>query len=303
MRCDYQRATFWGENIFHEGEIKALFPVRLLQIQNHLGGEWKHNKKTLNGYQMRFDLVRDDEVLCYALSDGSGDAAGSHQIESVGHTAAEVRTVLDLVFDQRYATARRDTCFDFMDDDDYTQFHALAAIAREMATARKMSYDQVGQGWLVKGETMTIYLGSRNSPVFIRIYLRGLKTIKEGGVDDPRRVRVEIEVKPGKKASKESLTLLNDAELFGCSKWSKEFIEKAGIHGIDRHIVGTVWKLSDEQRSFAHLIKQYGPLLEKILDRRGALGLEKMIRDQIKVPQHVRDSLRSIEIEKEVAEW
>lgn len=304
MRCDYLRATFWGESVFQDGEIKDLFGVRLLQLKERLGGEWEHNKKSLNGYRIRFDLVRDETVLCSGLTDGAGDAAGSHQIEAVGHTAAEVKPVLDEVFQNQYASARRDTCFDFIDDDEYSQFHMLAGIGREMGAAGKMHYDQVGQGWLGHvGETMTAYLGSRSSPVVIRIYTRGLKTLKEGGVDDPRRIRVEVEVKPGKKASKEALTMLDDAQLFGCSKWSLEFMQRAGIQGIDRHVVGTVWKLSDEQRAFAHLVKQYGPLLEKILDRRGAAGLEKMIRDQIRCKQEIRDSLRSLEIEQEVSEW
>lgn len=305
MRCDYLRATFRGDSIFHEGEIKDLFPVRLLQIQNHLGGEWIHSKKTLNGYRIRFDLVRDGEEVCHALTDGSGDAQGTHQVESTGHCAAEVKPVLDEVLGQAgYASARRDTCFDFIDEEGYTQFHKLCDLGREMGVSGKMHYDQIGQGWLgIPGETMTAYLGSRSSPVMIRIYTRGLKTLKEGGVDDPLRIRVEVEVKPGKRAGKEALSMLSDEQLFGCAKWSQEFMEKVGINGIRRHVVGTVWKLSDKQRVFAHLVKQYGGLLEEILDQRGAQGLEKMIRDQRRVGFEVREALRSIEIEEEVAQW
>lgn len=304
MRCDYLRAGFRGDSIFHQGEIKELFPVRLIQLQELLGGEWKSSKKLLNGYGWRFDLIRDDEEICRALSLGSGDAEGTHQIESAGHYAVEVKAAMDEIFGPAYSCARRDTCFDFIDDDNLTKFHEICNIARAMGVEKIMSYDQIGQGWLgIPGETMTAYLGSRKSAVMIRIYTRGLKTLKEGGLDDRRRIRVEVEVKPGKRAGKEALALLSDEQLFGCAKWSKDFIDKLGISGIDRHAVGTVWKLSDKQRVFAHLVKQYGGLLEEILDQRGAAGLEKAIRQQRRVSQEVRDALRSFEIEEEVSEW
>jgi hypothetical protein len=304
MRCDYLRATFRGDSIFHEDKIQDLFAVRLLQIQKQLGGEWKHSKKPLNGYRIKFDLIRNDDLICHALTDGSGDAQGTHQIESVGHFAAEVKPVLDDVLGVSYSTARRDTCFDFVDDDKFTQFHNLCDIAREMGVSGKMHYDQIGQGWLgIPGETMTAYMGSRNSPVMIRIYTRGLKTLKEGGVDDPYRVRVEVEVKPGKKAAKDALSMLSDEQLFGCSKWSLEFMQKVGITGIERHVVGTVWKLSDKEKVFAHLVKQYGGLLEEILDQKGANGLELMIRNQRKVSLEVKKLVDQIEIDEEVSKW
>lgn len=304
MRCDYLRATFRGDSIFQEDQIKPLFEVRLLQVKNLLGGEWVHSKKTLNGYRIRFDLVRDGDTICSALTDGSGDAEGTHQIEAVGHTAAEVKPALDEVLGVNYATARRDTCFDFIDDDEFTQFNQLCRIAREMGEAGKMQYDQIGQGWLgIKGETMTAYLGSRKSPVMIRIYTRGLKTLKEGGVDDPRRIRVEIEVKPSKRAAKDALTMLGDEQLFGCAKWSLEFMQRVGITDIQRHVVGTVWKLSEKEKVFAHLVKQYGGLLEEILDQKGANGLEQMIRKQRQVSLEVRRLVDQIHVEEEASKW
>lgn len=305
MRCDYIRAGFRGDSIFHEGEIKDLFPVRLIQLQKVLGGDWKSSKKLLNGYGWRFDLIRDGEQICFALSNGSGSAEGTHLIESAGHFSVEVKAAMDKVFGPAYSCARRDTCFDFIDDDDdLPRFHEICNLARSMGAQKIMTYDQMGQGWLgILGETMTAYMGSRHSPVMIRIYTRGRKTLKEGGVDDARRIRVEVEVKPGKRSGKEALALLSDEQLFGCAKWSKDFIEKLGIMGINRHAVGTVWKLSDKQRVFAHLVKQYGGLLEEILDQRGAAGLEKAIRDQRRVSYEVRETLRSLEIAEEVKEW
>lgn len=304
MRCDYIRGTFRGDTVFRDGRVEDLFGVRLQELQAILGGVWEHQKKATNGYAIRFALVRDDETICHALTEGSGDAAGTHQIEASGHHSPEVRAAMNEVFGQvGYTSARRDTCFDIIDDENFTLFHQLAEIGREMARAGRMKYDQVGQGWLVPGQTMTIYLGSRNSPVMIRIYTRGLKTLAEGGVDDPRRIRVEVEVKPGKREGKKALSMLDDHQLFGCAAWAKEYMERAGITGIDRHKVGTVWKPSDEQRVFAHLIKQYGGLLESILDRRGAAGLEKMIRDQRRVSQEIRDTIRGLEIAEEVEQW
>lgn len=304
MRCDYIRATFRGDQIFRDGRPQDLFGVRLLDLQSVLGGEWQHQKKSANGYAIRFALVRDEDVICYAMTQGAGDAEGTHQIEASGHHSPEVREALNqTIGPMHYATARRDTCFDLIDDDNFTLFHQLAALGRDMSKAGRMKYDQIGQGWITPGQTMTIYLGSRNSPVMIRIYTRGLKTLAEGGMDDPRRIRVEVEVKPGKRQGKDSLSLLDDHTLFGCSGWSKEFIERAGVSGIERHKVGTVWKPSDKQRVFAHMIKQYGGLLEELLDQKGPEGLAKMIRDQRRVDYQIREKLRSLEIAEEVEQW
>lgn len=304
MRCDYIKATFRGDQTFRDGLVQDLFGVRLLDLQAILGGDWQHQKKSVNGYGIRFALVRGEDTVCEAFTDGTGDAAGTHQIEAKGHFSPEVRDAINQVFGEMgYTTPRRDTCFDLIDDEAFTLFHQLADIGRDMAKAGRMKYDQVGQGWLVPGQTMTIYLGSRNSPVMIRIYTRGLKTLQEGGIDDPRRIRVEVEVKPGKRDAKQALSMLPDHALFGCAAWAKEFMERAGISGIERHKVGTVWKPSDKQRVFAHLVKQYGGLLEEILDQRGAAGLEKMIRDQRRVGYEIRDALRTLEIQEEVAQW
>ena len=304
MRCDYLRATFRGDSIFHEDKIQDLFTVRLLQFQKVLGGEWQHSKKSTNGYRIRWDLIRENELICFAQTDGTGDAEGTNQIESAGHFAAEIKPACDEVLGVNYSTARRDTCFDFIDDEEYSQFHNLCAIARSMGEAGRMHYDQIGQGWLgIKGETMTAYMGSRNSPVMIRIYTRGLKTLKEGGIDNPLRIRVEVEVKPSKRAAKDALTLLGDEQLFGCAKWSLEFMQRVGITDIQRHVVGTVWKLSDKEKVFAHLVKQYGGLLEEILDKKGANGLEQMIRKQRQISLEVRRLVDQIHVDEEVSKW
>ena len=56
----------------------------LFELQERLGGKWEHNKKTLNGYRIRFDLVRDETVLCSGLTDGAGDAAGRYPAHAGG---------------------------------------------------------------------------------------------------------------------------------------------------------------------------------------------------------------------------
>lgn len=295
MRCDYIRATFRQEVAHWNGEIVDAVQVRMLELQGVLGGEWRHEKRSLNGYRERFGLWRGDDHVCWFMTGGSGDAEGTHMVEASGHNSPEVKEALDNLLPD-YNTARRDTCFDFIDEPGLPMFHELAAIGRSMAAERRVSYDQVGQGWHVPGETMTAYLGSRKSPVFMRIYTRGLKTLKEGGVDNPLRVRVEIEVKPNKSAQKRSLRELNDAQLFGCAKWALEFIQQAGIQGIDRHIVGTVWKPSDRQRAFSSMVKQYGRLIEEVIKDHGDEEFLRMLRVELRQTQEVRRALEAVAV-------
>lgn len=302
MRCDYIRATFRGDQTFQDGQVLDLFGFRLQQIQAILGGEWVHQKRGVNGYAIRVNLEREGEAICMAMTQGSGDAAGTHQVEAQGHFSPEVKAALDQVLGD-YNTARRDTCFDILDEPGYPLFEQMAEVGRQMAREKRMKYDQVGQGWLVPGETRTIYLGSRNSPVMIRIYTRGLKTLSEGGIDDPLRIRVEVEVKPGKAHQKAHLTTLSDEQLFGCAGWAKEFMDRLGVLGIERQKVGTVWKPTDKQKAFSHLVKQYGGLILDIIERAGPQGFETMVRNQVRCSQEIRDKLRSFEIEQEVQQW
>nr|CRY96477.1 hypothetical protein [uncultured prokaryote] len=305
MRCDAIRATIRGESIFRDGGEQSYFGVSMEDLKCKLGGEWVRTKKGRNGYRLSYQLERENEVICSAFSNGSGDAEGTHQFEAQGHHSVEVKNALDAVFTcTGYATARRDTCFDLLDEPGYPIFHSLADLGRSMAAKKRMTYDQVGQGWICPGETMTVYLGSRNSPVMIRIYLRGLKTIKEGGDDDPLRIRVEVEVKPGKREGKKALSMLSDESLFGCSGWAKDFMEQAGVMGLERHKVGTVWKPSDKQRVVHHLMRQYGGLLRQLLEEKGADGLAALIlssRDEIQ--EGAKKTAKKIVLEQSVEEW
>lgn len=292
MRCDYLRATFWGQEMFRDGQVLDRFTYRLRELSEVLGGSWEHQKGGRNGYGIRFSLVRDGEVVCDALTDGAGDAEGSHQIEVQGERSVEVRAAMTEVFGvDGYATARRDTCLDLIDDERFSTFHRLAALARELAKKSRVSYSQLGQGWLgLPGETMTFYLGSRKSPVMIRVYTRGLKTINEGGEDNPLRIRIEVEVKPGKKAGKEELTRLDDAQLFGCSAWSRQFMQQAELCITDRIRMGTVWTPTNHDRVKNAMMRQYGPFLLAELERRGPDGLAQWIRDHDEARDRARQA-------------
>lgn len=304
MRCDAIRATIRGSTIIRHGEEVDYFGTSMEDLRQHLGGDWIRVKKARNGYRLAWQLERDGEALCMAFTAGSGDAEGTHQFEAQGHHSVEVREALDKVFGPMgYATARRDTCFDIIDEEGLPMFHQLAALGREMAAAKRMAYDQVGQGWVRPGETMTVYLGSRNSPVMIRIYTRGLKTIQEGGEDNPLRIRVEVEVKPGKAQGKRTLSMLPDHALFGCSGWAKEFMERCGVAGIERYKVGTVWKPSEKERVVHHLLRQYGGVLRELLDRHGPEGLATIIRSHDEVKDAVKAAVAKQELVSTVEAW
>lgn len=305
MRCDYLKGTFQGDQIFRDGRAQDLFTIRLLDLQAILGGEWVHQRGGANGYAIKFHLVRDDQVVAQAFTEGSGDASGTHQVEAKGGVSPEVREAMNAVFGvDGYACARRDTCLDILDDDDLSTFKGLDQLAQQIAKERRVQYNRQGQGWLgVPGETMTFYLGARTSPVMIRVYMRGLKTIKEGGQDDPRRIRIEVEVKPGKRAGKQELAKLTDAQLFGCSSWSREFMRRADLLLVDRVRVGTVWQPSDQDKVVFAMLKQYGKVLRGVLEKRGADGLAKLILEHDERALKAKEALSAMLIDQESEIW
>lgn len=300
MRCDYIRATFRQESLFHEGRIyqgAEVADLRCAQIAGILGCELALAKSSRSGYRTRFQMLRAGDVIAEFMTDGTGDAEGSHMVEASGHVSPEVRQALNTVLGDEYSTARRDTCLDFIDDPGFPKFHQAAELGREFCRQGRVKYDQLGTGWLVEGQTMTFYLGSRNSPVFIRGYTRGLKTILEGGQDDPHRIRIEVEVKPGKAQGKRDLTKLDDAQLFGCSRWSIDYMKALDVQGIQRHQVGTVWRMSDKERATAHMVKQYGALIEELIVQHGPDGFAALVRNQRKHGDVVRKAREAMAVE------
>lgn len=109
----------------------------------------------------------------------------------------------------------------------------------------------------------TIYLGSRKSQVFVRVYQKGLKLAEELQLaaadipDDLRNwVRIEIEFKPQKRLAKRFATTATPLAIWGTSQWTRDFAMEALSIEAERVVVSER-RESDHERALRHCATQY----------------------------------------------
>ena len=150
-------------------------------------------------------------------------------------------------------------------------FEQLVALAQDFEQRFGIRLDWAGAAVSNPDRGTTVYLGSRKSAVFVRIYQKGLKLAEEMGlvgeaIPDSLRhwVRIELEFKPQKKRAKEIASGLSPLGLWGVSPWTRQFAMEALSIEAERVTV-TERRESDHQRALRFMAQQYRGHLEQLL--------------------------------------
>lgn len=151
-------------------------------------------------------------------------------------------------------------------------YQELSQLAARVAESHRIKRTRVVPDGPLEGST--IYLGSRSSPVFCRIYEKGKQVLSKGyhieeselpgGVAGSRLedwVRCEIEVKPKHPVAREAIAGMSPDDVWGCSAWSNQVRQDMGHLPAPRFNVGSVWRASNTERLYRALLTQYGPFL------------------------------------------
>jgi hypothetical protein len=179
-----------------------------------------------------------------------------------------------------HAPARIDSAIDRSGPDLFDQLNRLA-LRYEADFGVKLDRD--GADLTNPDRGSTIYLGSRKSQAFVRIYQKGLKHAEEMGLvgdaipDELRHwVRIELEYKPDKRPARMKAARLSPRALWGCSPWTQRFatdalsIEAKRVHMTER-------RESNQERAMRFLIQQYGPTIRKQVELLG--GWDRLADD------------------------
>ncbi len=133
----------------------------------------------------------------------------------------------------------------------------------------------------------TLYLGSRSSQTYVRVYQKGLQIAEEMGLhgddipDELRHwVRVELEYKPDKRFARMKAAKLAPAELWGCSPWTRCFAKLA--LSIDAEKIKMSEKReTNEERAWRYCLQQYGPTMLKRIHRLGWKSFVEGLEDDL----------------------
>jgi len=122
---------------------------------------------------------------------------------------------------------------------------------------------------MAKGRTL--YVGSRQSLAYLRIYEKGKeKAVRSGGeITDPDHVRAEAEIKPQNMVQGYALASLEPREYWRCSPWLNQYSTILFQKNMDRIRLWTVTKESDDDMAFAYMLKQYGAVLARQIAANG----------------------------------
>ncbi|MBV7267558.1 replication initiation factor domain-containing protein [Erythrobacter ani] len=150
-----------------------------------------------------------------------------------------------------------------MDIRDFGLFDKIAQFARGFARSNRLKLSFAGD-WANQYEGRTVYIGSRTSQVFVRVYEKGIKTAKENGLpltaDLRDLVRIELEFKPQTKAAKALAPTITGPEMWGSTDWTRQFADRVLGMGAKRVSIRDQ-RVSNDERSRRLMAQQYARIL------------------------------------------
>lgn len=214
--------------------------------------------RPLNGYERAY-LIKRGETELVRVQWG-GNTGTRVQAEASGDNAPEFSCHLREKFTD-HLVIRADVALDYCEPGAWESLYSLSietADKYRLKTEHRGDYHRAEKG-------RTFYIGSRQSPAYNRIYEKGIQT---GG--NPDHVRSEFEFKPKTERARVAYAKATPEQILLASNWSAHFYGVlTGIKGLKLAPAGTVRKLTDDQKAFLHMMKQYGPLLGRILAEKG----------------------------------
>lgn len=115
----------------------------------------------------------------------------------------------------------------------------------------------------------TVYLGSRKSEMFLRVYEKGLEVAGKEGLAKPipdeyrHWVRAELEFKPHQRAAKAAVAGMEPNEFWGVSDWLADFAQEAfAMHC--QPVSLRERRESDHDRAMRWMVHQYATHLDAL---------------------------------------
>jgi hypothetical protein len=208
--------------------------------------------KALYGWENGVRIHRGDIELARAYFGGANGSDCVH-VRHEGAAAVGLEKVLREYISTsgafHYAT-RVDVCEDWIQAG---LFDWMSDRAIRFAVDNNLKIGQAGD-W-ERGRERTLYIGSRQSEVMVRIYEKGYKS---GG--DPNWVRYETEVKPDKKPRRHKVANMTAGQLLFLGM-SGRLLNYLGWNHLAPMALESVYQPSDAERARAALLKQYGKII------------------------------------------
>lgn len=207
----------------------------------------------------RYAYILELGGLNHGLIQYGGDTVGTGVYVSV--TGSHSERVRDSVQHWDAKLLRADIALDF---DGSKYFPLIAVDLVNLAKEKKLKTSTVGD-WAQQIGGRTLYIGSRQSTYMMRLY----EKYKQKGIDcgGSELVRLELEIKPALHARALAFTM-TALELLSCAK-TYDSIYKKYLSLIDAQSLTKPRKMTNHEKAFAQMVKQYQKTIQKQLDMSG----------------------------------
>lgn len=230
------------------------------------------HEKATNGYDRASVIHRGDTKLCRIQ--WGGNTGGNTQIRGTGENAPECAQAIRLLWPE-HRLQRADVAEDYSEEG---VWETMSDYGLYLAEQFALKIDQRGD-WNrndIMGKGRTLYLGSRQSLAFLRVYEKGKeKAVRSGGqITDQHHVRAEAEIKPQNKVQGYALASFEPRDYWRCSPWLNQYSTILFRKNMERIRLWTVTKQSDDDRALDYMLKQYGAVMGRQM---GANGEEYLL--------------------------
>lgn len=236
--------------------------------------------KPVNGYESAIKIHRGDVDL--ARIQWGGNTGGMVQVRATGENAPQAAEIVKELW-PHHRVQRADVCEDYSEPD---VFETMCSHAWWIAEKHSLTASQLGD-W-ERGDPdnkgRTLYIGSRKSLGYLRIYEKGKErgTQSEKGdiglSPDLHHARSECEIKPQNKIQAYQMASLAPRDFWRVTPWLNEYSTILFQTDMERIRLTRVSKTSSDELILAHMLEQYGPAMERLA---GANG-EEWVIDQIR---------------------
>ena len=225
------------------------------------------HERATNGYE-RACLIHRGETKLARIQWG-GNTGDMVQIKGTGENAPECASIIrDIWPDHRLQ--RADVCEDYSEEGVWETMSQYGLILAEQFS---LKIDQRGD-WTRNdkmGKGRTLYIGSRQSLAYLRVYEKGKERAVRSGGDcvDPHHVRAEAEIKPQNKVQGFALSKLEPRDYWRCSPWLNQYSTILFQTDMERIRLWNVRKQSDDDMAFEFMLKQYGGIIARQIAANG----------------------------------
>lgn len=225
------------------------------------------HEKATNGYERACVIHRGDNKLCRIQWGGNtGDMV---QVRGTGENAPMCAEVVRDLFPS-HRLQRADVAEDYSEEG---VWETMTEYGLYLADQFSLKVDQRGD-WArndIQGKGRTLYVGSRQSLGFLRVYEKGKeRAVRSGGeCVDPNHVRAEAEIKPQNKAQGFALAQLEPRDYWRCTPFLNQYSTILFRQQMERIRLWTVTKKTDDDMAFDYMLKQYKGVIARQMAANG----------------------------------